>query len=235
MQSLAASSSVSRISSFIAPVNARFSPVSRSSNFGHSIPGVSSRSIPIEVGTHCLSRVTPGLSSTFAFLAPVRRFMSELFPTFGIPTIMARTLLPTAPFSSYLFIFSERISLTFGAICDIPYPFWESIAMTFAPRRDSARIHSFVASGEASDDFVRSVSLGFARQSVSISGFRELLGILASQSSITISTSFRFSPMRRRVFAICPGNHCIFCDGIVFLSCTAISRIPLFCRRGEHA
>ena len=84
---------------------ARFSPTVASSNFGHNTPGISRRSRPSSVGTHCFVRVTPGRFSTFAFLEPARRFIKEDFPTFGIPTIMAFNLLPSIPLSRYLSIF----------------------------------------------------------------------------------------------------------------------------------
>ena len=119
-QRTVASSSVSMISSLIAPVIARFSPTLRSSNFGQRTPGVSSRSMPIEVVTHCLFSVTPGLSSTFAFLSAARRFISELLPTFGMPTIIARRCLPSMPLSCQLFSFSSQSLRAAGAISGMP-------------------------------------------------------------------------------------------------------------------
>ena len=44
---------------------------------------------------HCLPRVTPGLSPALATAVPRRRLMNVDLPTFGMPTIIARTVLLT--------------------------------------------------------------------------------------------------------------------------------------------
>ena len=72
--------------------------------------------MPTFVVIHCFVRVTPGRFSTFARFEPARAFISEDFPTFGMPTIMALSFLPVMPLDSYLSSFSPRISRTFGAM-----------------------------------------------------------------------------------------------------------------------
>ena len=64
-----------------------------------------------------------------------------------------------------------------------------------------------VAAASAQSALFSSIRRGFLPTILSISGFRLLCGIRASQSSTTISTSFRLLAIMRRVFAMCPGNH----------------------------
>ena len=63
--SLQPSVSTSRISSLIAPVHASRIPTRSSSNLGHRMPGVSSRSMPLSTRNHWLPRVTPGRSAAW--------------------------------------------------------------------------------------------------------------------------------------------------------------------------
>ena len=87
--------STSMISSFTAPVKARWRPVCTSSNLGHKMPGVSSSSSPRSTVTHCLTRVTPGRSLALADLRLATLLMKVDLPTLGMPTTMARTGRPT--------------------------------------------------------------------------------------------------------------------------------------------
>ena len=91
----AASVSVSMISPRIEPRKARCSATVLFSNFGQSIPGVSRNSRYGLTMIHCLPRVTPGLSPALATAVPRRRLIKVDLPTFGMPTIMARTVLFT--------------------------------------------------------------------------------------------------------------------------------------------
>ena len=190
---------------------ARFSPVRGSSNFGQSTPGMSIRSSPSDVGTHCFVSVTPGLSSTLTFLPPHNRLISDDLPTFGIPTTMARSFRPLIPRAAYRCTLSARICRITVPICPIPSPVTQSMASAFSPRARNVVTQAFVTAGSAREDLFRSVRTGFPAVSAAISGLRALSGIRASTSSNTISTCERFSRMIRRVFAICPGNHWIVC------------------------
>ena len=74
-----ASSSISKMSSRMEPMNARFDAVSSESNFFHSTPGISIRSkLPTLI--HCLPRVTPGLLAALARVVPAKELMKVDLP-----------------------------------------------------------------------------------------------------------------------------------------------------------
>ena len=87
---------MSRISSRMEPMNARFDAVSSESNFFHSTPGMSMRS-KLSTEIHCLPRVTPGLLAALARVVPANELMKVDLPTFGMPTIITRMAAPTMP------------------------------------------------------------------------------------------------------------------------------------------
>ena len=196
---------MSRISSRTAPVNAKCSPTTGSSNFGHSTPGVSSSSRPLPIVNHWLRRVTPGLSCTAALpaLPPLqRRLMSDDLPTFGTPTTMMRMGLPTMPLRSHAAICSRRMFLISGSRRFRPLPVLQSIGMATVLCCLKYSTHSAVRAGSAISDLFSSTILGLLPMILFSTGLRLLTGMRASISSATISTSFRLLWMARRVFAM---------------------------------
>lgn len=104
------SSSVLRISSLIEPINASRSPTVWSSNFGQRIPGVSKSSTFLFKRIHCFPFVTPGLFPVLAQAFPASALINVDFPTFGIPTTIARTGRFKIPRFLSLSIFSLQAS-----------------------------------------------------------------------------------------------------------------------------
>ena len=78
----------------IAPPKASRSEASSSSTFGHMIPGLSESVMPFFRTTCCWLFVTAGLSPVFATLRSISVLMSVDFPTFGMPTMITRAVLP---------------------------------------------------------------------------------------------------------------------------------------------
>ena len=197
----------SRISSLIAPVNASFSPTCWSSNFGQRMPGVSSSSKSFFNFIHCLPRVTPGLSPVFAVTFPTYLLINVDFPTFGIPTIMLRigTLIRPLAFSFSIFSFIKlrAVSVTSPK----PLPFSALMRITRKPCFSKYSCQISVALSSARSHLFRSRMRCLFFASVSKSGFLLLYGILASTSSMTISTREIFSSIILRVFVMCPGYH----------------------------
>ena len=215
-----ARSSVSTTSSLTAPVKASFSPTAMSSNLGHSTPGISSSSMPSEIITHCLSRVTPGLSSTFAFFRLARRLIKELFPTLGMPTTIRWSILPPMPRDSLRSIRGDSTLRTVSSNLSRPLPERQSTASA-APSFEKYESHlSFAAGSAVSHLFITMIS-GLPCISSLMSGLRLERGTRASMISTTASTSGRFFCIIRLVLVMWPGNHCI--EGISFMVCS-------FCR-----
>ena len=128
-----ASSSGIRISSFMDPINARRIPTCWSSNLGHRIPGVSRSSSPLFRRIHCFPLVTPGLFPVLAQAFPAKELIKVDFPTFGIPTTIARTGRFTMPRFLSRSIFSLQTSCTSPWIDLIPIPVRELISSTPIP------------------------------------------------------------------------------------------------------
>ena len=198
------------MSSFTAPVKARWRPVRSSSNLGHRMPGVSSRSSPWSTWTHCLPRVTPGRSPALADFRPATLLMKVDLPTLGTPTTMARTGRPTRPFSRQRAICSFRASRTVGPNCPTPLPVLASVSSTAKsfPRNQAPQAR--LPSGSAWSARLRTTSRGFCPQMASMSGLRLDRGMRASTSSTTMSTSFRSASICRRVLVMWPGYHWMF-------------------------
>ena len=127
-----ASSSISKISSLIDPMNARWEAVSSESNFFQSTPGISIRSKrPTEI--HCFPRVTPGLLAALARAVPAKELMNVDLPTLGMPTTITRMAAPSMPRLRLRSIRADN-SLSIGALTAAALPFFlESIARQPAP------------------------------------------------------------------------------------------------------
>ena len=128
---MSANSSISIISSFIAPVNAKFNAVVSSSNLGHNTPGVSKSSIPIAVFIHCLLLVTPGLSPVLAILFLAILLINVDFPTLGIPTTITLVIILAIPLALSLSCFSFKRFNKAGFIAFNPSPFKQLTSSTF--------------------------------------------------------------------------------------------------------
>ncbi|MPM85802.1 hypothetical protein SDC9_132884 [bioreactor metagenome] len=164
--------------------------------------------------THCLPRVTPGLSPTSARFCPAIRLISVDFPTLGMPTIMQRTVLLT-PLS---FIASTRGLAAFSISETAVFFAAPPVALTPAasmPRRAKCEIQRLVAFGSARSLLLSSTTRALPAKRSSKSGLREASGARASRISTTTSIILKFSCSMRRVFAICPGYQLM--AGIVFL------------------
>ena len=191
----------------IAPVQASRMPTRSSSNLGHRMPGVSSRSIPLSTRNHWLPRVTPGLSAALADLRPMMRLMKVDFPTFGMPTTITRTALPTRPFSFHWAILSaSSVRTAFENAC-VPVPARLSVSMTAMPCARKCFAHAAVILGSARSMRLSIISRGLPAAISSISGLRDTCGMRASTTSQTASTCLIYSAICRRVFVICPGYH----------------------------
>ena len=90
----------------MAPEIANFIPTFEFSNFGHKIPGVSNNSISSDKRIHCLPLVTPGLLPVTTTFFPNKVLIKVLFPTLGMPTIIARIVTFLAPLFSKRVLFS---------------------------------------------------------------------------------------------------------------------------------
>ena len=107
------------------PMNASFSPTSWSSNFGQRMPGVSRSSTFLFSRIHCFPFVTPGLFPVLAHDFHARELIKVDFPTFGIPTTIARTGLFKIPLLRSLSVFSRHASWMTDWIDFMPPPFFE--------------------------------------------------------------------------------------------------------------
>ena len=197
------------ISSLIAPVNAKFKAVLSSSNLGHNTPGVSNISISKEVFIHCLLFVTPALSPVLAILFLAILFINVDLPQFGMPTTITLIINLTKPLALALSCFSFNKSKSAGFICCRPCPLKQLTSKTLTFSLDNSFTHALVTLDSDKSLLFNKITLGFPAQILSMSGFAELLGILASLISITASTSFKFSTISLFVFFICPGNQLI--------------------------
>ena len=213
-RSSAASSSTSRISSLIEPIYARcFAKISLSS-FPHSKPGVSISSKKSVILTHCLLLVTPGLSPTCALAVPAIRLMKVDFPTFGTPTIIARSVL-LIPFSLYLLTVSAPVrSISATAFFRIE-GFVETSSTAVIPCFLKYSIHALFCVLDDRSLLLRTTTRSLFTKSASKSGLRQASGARASTISIIISTSLTLSSSIRLAFAIWPGYQLIVC--ILFL------------------
>ena len=119
-------SSMFKISSLMAPINASFNPTVWSSNFGHKIPGVSRSSTFLFSRIHCLPFVTPGLLPVLAHAFPAKELINVDYPTYGIPTTIARTGRFMMPRFLSRSIFSLHASMTTAVTCFMPFLFLES-------------------------------------------------------------------------------------------------------------
>ena len=137
------------ISSFTAPVKARWRPVASSSNLGHRIPGVSSRSSRASTLTHCFPRVTPGRSPALADLRRATLLIKVDLPTLGTPTTMARTGRPTCPFSRQRSICSFKRPWTAAENWPTPAPLLASVSSTAYPRSRKWAPHRRFQAGSA--------------------------------------------------------------------------------------
>ena len=177
------------------------------------MPGVSSSCMPFFSFSHCFPLVTPGLSPVCALFFPVILFISDDLPTFGTPTIislngfcMLRSL-----------FFSSAIFSSIPNSCFTPVPLMQFM--------ESARLPSFLKCSSqlrlmlpsARSLLLSTIIRGLLFTSSSIIGFLLETGILASITSITASTSLRFSCISSRVFFICPGYQLIFSIDSAFL------------------
>ena len=201
---------VSKMSSFMEPIIANFSPTSSSSNLGQSMPGVSRSSKSFFSLIHCFPLVTPGLSPVLAVAFPTLLFMNVDFPTFGMPTIMALTGTKSLPLAFSLSIFSFISSEAAADTLLTPVPFTASDMITVKPFSSKYFFHISVFAGSARSLLFITIILFLFFASESMSGFLLLYGILASISSTTTSTREMFSSIILLVFVICPGYHCIF-------------------------
>ena len=136
-------------------------PTRSSSNFGHRMPGVSSRSMPFSTRNHWLPRVTPGLSAALADFRPRMRFINVDLPTFGIPTTITRTAFPTSPFSFHAAILSASNKRTAPANACVPVPARLSVSMTAMPCARKCFAHAAVIAGSARSIRFSTISLGF--------------------------------------------------------------------------
>ena len=193
----------------MAPVNASFSPTVWSSNFGQRMPGVSSRSSAAPILIHCFARVTPGLSAAFALTAPARRLMRDDLPTFGMPRIMQRAARGRPPFLTKRSVFGRASSSAFATSCFMPRPLTESMATAGMPCARKYASQRFVLAESARSDLLSAIRRGFSLMISASIGLALLAGMRASSSSMTTSTSFRFSSISRCAFFIWPGNHWI--------------------------
>ena len=205
--SLQPSVSTSRISSLIAPVHASRIPTRSSSNLGHRMPGVSSRSMPLSTRNHWLPRVTPGRSAALADFLPRMRLMNVDLPTFGMPTTITRTDLPTRPFSFHWAILSASSVRTAPENACVPLPLRLSVWMTAMPCSRKCFAQTAVMFGSARSMRLRIIIRGLPAAISSISGLRDTCGMRASTTSQTASTCLIYSAICRRVFVICPGYH----------------------------
>ena len=211
--SLSASVSKSRISSLIEPQKASLIPTFSSSNLGHRMPGVSRSCIPFERVSHCFPLVTPGLSPVFALFFPVRRLIKDDFPTLGTPTIISlRFFLRTLS----LLISSSILDIKFRSSL-IPTPCIESRVITLLPSLLSFSIQRLFSLPSDRSLLFRIIILCLPAVSSSITGFLLEIGILASITSITMSTSLRLLAISSLVFFICPGYQFMFCNDILNL------------------
>ena len=195
------------MSSFTAPVRARCSPVSGSSNLGHSTPGVSSSCNPLAMVTHCFCFVTPGRSEAIAFTCPASRLISVDFPTLGTPTIMSRTSRFFTPFFSHFSVTGLAASFTRLIICLTPFPVWQSMEQTGTPSCFSFCSQASVLTGSAISILFNAMTRGLFPAICRSMGLILESGMRASSSSTTTSTSRSWSSIMRRALVICPGNH----------------------------
>ncbi|MNI59052.1 hypothetical protein D3C73_1141950 [compost metagenome] len=142
---------------------------------------------------HCCPFVTPGRSPVAAMLRPAKRLIKVDLPTFGIPTIRARTARGLMPLANCFSIFSFSNSLAKRGISLMPCPLDASAAIAKCPSFLKNSIHCFVTCGSARSDLFRTIRRGLPCKISSIIGFLLDCGNLASTNSITTSISFSFS------------------------------------------
>src|SRR5574344_2061171 len=95
-------SSISKTSSLIDPVKAKFRALSYKSNLGHKTPGVSNNKRSLSVFIHWLLLVTPGLFPTLVPFLFDKLFIKVDFPTLGMPTTIILIVLLSIFFSALL-------------------------------------------------------------------------------------------------------------------------------------
>ena len=184
------------------PIIARCSPTCWFSNFGHRIPGVSRSSSCLLRRIHCFPFVTPGLFPVFAQALPAYALINVDFPTFGIPTTIARTGRFRMPRLRSRSIFSLQASCTALLIAFIPAPERELTFTTEYPFPLKYSIQASFPRSSARSDLFSRISRALFFPSSSISGLRLAAGTLASTSSIIRSMSFKSSCICLRAFVI---------------------------------
>ena len=157
--------------------------------------------------THCLPRVTPGLSAALARVVPAKLLIKVDLPTLGMPTTITRIRAPAMPFPAR-FSKSSRSSASMALRTWPALPFCFALMATQpAPAARKYACHARVRSGSARSALFITYKRGFAAVRRCSSGLRLLKGIRASRSWSTTSTFFKFASMSRRVLAMWPGNH----------------------------
>ena len=149
---------------------------------------MSSSSTSLLTVTHCLSRVTPGRSSTRARFSPAIRLINDDFPTFGIPTTIIRIGRPDSFFSARRASSSDSSERTVGKKAFNPFPLRESTAIAAIPFFLNHSIHCAVTTGSAVSHLLSRITRFLLPIIEASSGFPELSGIFASRSSTIIST-----------------------------------------------
>lgn len=157
--------------------------------------------------THCLPRVTPGLSAAFARAAPAKLLINVDFPTLGMPTTITRIFAPAMPLTARRSRSSANsVSIAFFTPCTPPRFLLVTARQPSPPRRKYATQRA-VTSGSARSALFSTYRWGLPAVMRAISGFRLLRGMRASKSWSTASTLRISFSIRRSVFVICPGNH----------------------------
>ena len=153
------------------------------------MPGVSKSCMLFSRESHCFPLVTPGRLPVWALFFPVIRLIRDDLPTLGTPTIIRRKFFLRS--WSRFFLSCSLFSRLYS--CFTPSPLMQFIARVKFPCSEKKSVHFSFSFLSDRSLLLRTINRRFSPTISSMMGFLLETGILASITSMTISTILRFS------------------------------------------